>query len=129
MTILRGKASMKYKICPGIIHESICGEELLLATAEARGKAPMVRWLNESSVYLWRLIENGESESEIIAHVVKDYGIKHDEASVITKSFLAELCKAGYLEFAEETNGERRPDDRYSAFGIVGKDGSDSQNG
>ncbi len=102
---------MKYKISSGVVHETICGEELLIASGEARKKVPMVRWLNESGAYLWKLLEKGETGEKIIMHVVNDYEIDRDEALAIIQSFFNELCKAGYLVPVEDTDEEGRTAD------------------
>ena len=71
---------MKYKLQEGIVKEVICGQTVLIATKEAREHCPYLTQLNDSSAYIWDLLELGRSTEEMLADIVRDYQISEAEA-------------------------------------------------
>ena len=52
-------AMERYETRPGVVLTNICGEYMLLAAKAAREYCPYMTQLNESSAFLWRLLESG----------------------------------------------------------------------
>ena len=49
---------MKYHTQPGVVATQIAGENLLVASGEARGKVPYVKNMNETGAWFWK--KNGK---------------------------------------------------------------------
>ena len=88
---------MEYRIRDGIVMESVCGRELLIATLEAREYCPYLVELNEASAYIWKRLFSGTSPDKIASDIAADYGLSEKEASETVDAFLSELIKQQYL--------------------------------
>lgn len=88
---------MKYNILPGIVKAQVCGETLLVAAGEARGKAPYVRNLNETAAFIWDMLEQDADDAAIIAALCSQYGIDEATAKLAKDSFIAQLAQEGYM--------------------------------
>lgn len=88
---------MTYKLQPGVVLTSVCGEYLLVATGEALGKVAYARGLNETGAYFWSLLEEGLSVDQIAATAAKTYEAPEDQVRPILLHFLDSLRSAGYL--------------------------------
>lgn len=88
---------MKYSVRPGIVMTTVCDENLLVSTGEARGKTPYVKSLNSTGAWFWRQFEKiGESE-QIISTAMAEYDIPEETARSAFNSFAATLLKEGYI--------------------------------
>lgn len=88
---------MNYKIREGIVMETLCGTSLLIATLEARKYCPYVMQLNEASVYIWRMLFEKKTQTEMREQAARDFGISPKEADEIINNFVEELVKQNYL--------------------------------
>lgn len=88
---------MNYKIREGIVMETLCGTSLLIATLEARKYCPYVMQLNESSAYIWSMLFEKKTQTEMKEQAAKDFGISPEEADEIINNFVEELVKQNYL--------------------------------
>lgn len=88
---------MIYHVCPGIVLATVCGENLLIATREARGKTPNVKILNQTGAYFWKCFEQQRELSEIIAQASEHYNISVEDVEFAIKNFVSALEKDGYL--------------------------------
>lgn len=88
---------MKYRVCPGVVIASVCGEHLIVATGEARGKVPYVKSINETGVWFWKQFEKQLSEDEIVSQAVQHYHIRPEEAKSAFDTFFQLLQEEGYL--------------------------------
>lgn len=79
---------MKYRKQPGIVMETICGQSLLIATIEAREYCPYLTKLDESSAFIWKMIEDGRTTDEMVSEIVREYGISKEEAEHALMAFL-----------------------------------------
>ena len=89
---------IRFKPIPGIVLTNICGEYLLVAAKSLRGSVPYLSQLNESSAFLWRRLENGSDEDELIKALLNEYEIE-DPASArsAVQRFVEQMLQAGYL--------------------------------
>lgn len=78
----------KYKLRKGIVMTTVCGETLLVATAEAREDCPFTVRLNEASVYLLSLLETELSEEERAAKIAEHCGISLQKATSDMAGFM-----------------------------------------
>ncbi len=88
---------MKATILPEIVLTEVCGESLLIATGNARGKVPYVLSLNETAVFIWRLLEKGTDSEEIKSALCAEYEIDGETACTAYDSFMRQLRTQGYI--------------------------------
>ena len=79
---------MKYIVQKGVVRETICGQSLLISTKEAREYCPYLTQLNESSVFIWKMLEKGKSTDEMIQEIMHIYGITENDADEGLTEFL-----------------------------------------
>ena len=65
---------MTHNIQPGVILVQVCGEHLLVATREARGKCPYVKQLNATGAYFWTLLAQNMTLGEMTQAAAQRYG-------------------------------------------------------
>lgn len=82
----------------GVVLTSICGEYVLVAANAIRDKVPKFAQLNESSAFLWRLLESGADEAALEKAVMEEYEIEDPaEARSAIEAFIMQMAKSGYL--------------------------------
>ena len=93
----------QYKTRPGVVLTQICGEYLLVAAKAARSECPYYSFLNESSAFVWRLLEQGADLAALESAVSEEYEMG-DPAEVrqILLRLLEELEKNHYLLRTEQ---------------------------
>ena len=64
---------MRYSIPKGLVHESVCGQELLIATLEARKSCPYLIQMNDSLVFVWRMLEKGMDVEQMCFEISKEF--------------------------------------------------------
>lgn len=88
---------MYYQLRPGVILTEVCGEYLLVAAREARGKVAYARGLNSGGAYFWKLMEQGLSHDEIVAHAAGESGMEPASVEAALKRLTEALTDAGYI--------------------------------
>lgn len=88
---------MKYKIHNGVIQVEICGETFLVSTCEARDKCPYFTALNESSSFIWKLIEEEKNTDEMCSEIQREYDISESEAGQSLQMFLNDLERQHFI--------------------------------
>lgn len=78
----------KYKLRKGVVMTTVCGETLLVATAEVREECPFTVRLNEASVYLLSLLESELSDEERTKKITQHCGISEEKAMSDMASFM-----------------------------------------
>ena len=69
----------------------------IAATPEAAALGSMVK-LNESALFLWRLLEEERTEEELLLALSREYDIDEETAKRDFAPFLTQLYKAGLLD-------------------------------
>lgn len=93
---------MKYQIQSGVVLTEVCGEFLLVATAQARGKVAHARGLNRTGAYFWSLLEQGLDSKKIAEQAAAAYQRPMEEVAPVLQGFLDTLEQAHYLRREEE---------------------------
>ena len=88
---------MKYTIRKGLVRETVCGKELLIATLEARKTCPYLTVLNSASAYIWGLLEAGYDTEDMIKNVISKYQISDTDARSILNRFLNDLISKSFI--------------------------------
>ena len=98
----------RYKARRGVVLTTVCGEHLLVAVKGLKDVCPFVTTLNESSAFLWKRLENGASEEELLTAVAEEYDVE-DMTSVrkMIENFLEQMREMHYLETQEEEEDEK----------------------
>lgn len=88
----------QYHTRPGVVLTSICGEYVLVAAKAARASVPAYAQLNESSAFLWRLLESGADTAQLEKSVMETYEIEDPaQARSAIEAFIGQMVKSGYL--------------------------------
>ena len=88
----------RYRTRPGVVLTSICGEYLLVSAKAARQDVPYLSQLNESSAFLWKILEKGADQEELEQAVREEYEITDPaEAGAAIEAFVRQMLSAGYL--------------------------------
>ncbi len=89
---------MRYRTRTGVVMTSICGETVLISAEAIRDQVPYLTQLNESSAFLWRLLETGADEAELERAVLEEYEIEDPAAARdAIRAFLHQMLQGGYL--------------------------------
>lgn len=88
---------MKYHTQPGVVATQIAGENLLVASGEARGKVPYVKNMNETGAWFWKEMEKSLNFDRIAADAVEYYGITREQAESACKGFFEALLREKYV--------------------------------
>ena len=59
------RAVERYRIRPGVVLTSVCGESFLVAAKAVQKYCPFFSQLNESSAFLWRKLSDSMSAEEL----------------------------------------------------------------
>ena len=89
---------MTYRITKGVVKVTVCDENLLVATGDARKTLPYLKHLNAAGAYIWDYLEKSAQPDEIVQHIVADYTISEKDARDSLQAFLKTLIDAGYLQ-------------------------------
>ena len=87
----------RFKLRAGVVPVTICGETVLVAGREARGKCPYTMHLAEPSVFYFGLMNKGLSDKEMVAEVVAHYSFEMEHAEKEVVDFIQMLEGYGYL--------------------------------
>jgi hypothetical protein len=89
---------MPYRVRPGVVLTSVCGEYLLVAAKEAREHCPYYSQIDESAAFLWRQLASGADEAALERAVLREYEIEDpDLARLSIRRFLEKMTEVGYL--------------------------------
>ncbi len=92
---------------PGVVLTSICGEYVLVAAKAVRDHVSRFAQLNESSAFLWRLLESGADEEALEKAVMEEYEIEDPvQARSAIQTFIEQMLQIGYLLKEGENNEE-----------------------
>lgn len=88
---------MNFTIQPGVVLRELCGEPLLISTAEAKKLCPAMCQLNETGAFFWKLLEQGFGEEEMIARTVQEFEVEEAHVREVLPAFFAQLAQQHFL--------------------------------
>lgn len=89
---------MRYKTRSGVVLTQIRGEYLLVSSRTLRELCPFVTTVNETSAFLWRELQKGATEEELLQAVAGEYEVDDPEAlRGVIRSFLEQMQAMHYL--------------------------------
>ena len=88
----------RYRIRPGVVLTSVCGESYLVAAKAAQKQCPYFSQLNDSSAFLWRKLSDAMTAEELTRVVLAEFEVE-DPASLqgVINRFLSQMVELGYL--------------------------------
>lgn len=95
------KVEQNYVVCKDVVLVTVCGENILVASGDAKGKLPYVQKLNDTGAFIWKLLEKGLPANEIVFELHNNYDITEEVATRSFNSFFLTLMKNGYVSLKD----------------------------
>jgi len=86
------------KIKDGFILREVLGKAIVVATGKRAKEFNGMINLNSSSAFLWRLLEKGTTEEELIKKLLEEYDVSEEVAKADTKAFIEKLREAKLIK-------------------------------
>lgn len=86
------------KIKEGFVLRSVMGNNFVVAVGEASKNFRGMIKLNGTAATVWKHIENGLSESEIVDAMLAEYDVERDQLAGDVRRLLEGFEKQGFLE-------------------------------
>ena len=83
-----------------IVSREIAGDTIVVPICRGVGDLDSVYTFNALGTHLWRLLEQGRTESELVAWVTMHYAVGENQALEDVRSFVADLQAAGLIQSA-----------------------------
>lgn len=87
------------KTRPGVVHEEICGEHLLVATQAARRTCR--HWalqLNDAGYFIWKLLEETPCQKDALLQAFSEhYTTPMAQATAYVGQFLEQMLSNGFV--------------------------------
>ncbi len=90
---------MKWKSRSGVVCVEICGIYLLIADKNARRFCPYTMEINETGVFIWKMLEAGATIAEIEAAALNEYLDENTQGfRQVISDYIKQLDAKGYVE-------------------------------
>ncbi len=86
------------KVKDGFILRSVAGSNIVVPTGQRSMDFNGMITLNDTGVFIWKLLEKGAEEKDIVAAILEQYDVDEQRAASCLKDFLAQLNEADCLE-------------------------------
>ena len=86
------------KIKKGFVVREIAGQNIVIALGEATKTFNGMIQLNDTGAFLWKLLEKGAEEDQLVEQMMKEYGIERDVAKGDVQEFIQGLKEANLLQ-------------------------------
>ncbi|MBE7061029.1 MAG: PqqD family protein [Clostridiales bacterium] len=86
------------KIKDGFVLREVAGQRIVVAVGKATQSFNGIIKLNESSALLWKKLEDGATEEELVGVLLGEYDVTEEEARKDVKTFVDNLTKAGLVK-------------------------------
>ena len=83
------------KIKEGFILRDVAGDSIVMPGSDMNLNAMIT--LNETGAFLWKLLESETTEEELIAAIIKEYGVEQEIAATAVKNFVEKLKAHEFL--------------------------------
>lgn len=85
------------KIKDGFILRQVAGNYIVIAVGEEAVDFNGMINVNETGAFLWKMLEDGADEAELVSALVREYDIDADTAGDDVAQFVAKLSDGGLL--------------------------------
>ena len=82
----------------GFLLRELDGTAIVVATGDAMGAFSGLITLNQTGTFLWRRLEQGATEEDLVSALLAEYEISEEIARKDVQAFLARANDAGLLE-------------------------------
>lgn len=86
------------KIKKGFILREVAGSYLVLAVGQRAKEFNAVINLSETGAFIWKALEKGKSQEEIVKDILTEYKIDEQQAKKDVEAFIQKLTEAGLTE-------------------------------
>ena len=86
------------KIKEGFILREVADSFIVVAVGEAVKNFNGVINLNETGALLWKTLEKGAQEKDLVDALLKEYDVERELAEKDVKSFITKLTEAGLIK-------------------------------
>lgn len=86
------------KIKKGFILREVAGSYLVLAVGQRAKEFNAVINLSETGAFIWKALEKGKSQEEIVKDLLAEYKIDEQLAKKDVETFVQKLTEAGLTE-------------------------------
>ena len=86
------------KIKEGFVLRSVMGNNVVVAVGEASKSFRGMIKLNGTATAIWKLLEEGKTESEIVEAMLEIYEVEREKLAADVKNILEGFEKQGFLE-------------------------------
>ncbi|MBQ7235876.1 MAG: PqqD family protein [Clostridia bacterium] len=86
------------KIKDGFILREVAGNFIVVAVGGAVKDFNGVITLNEVGAFLWKKLESGATEEDLVAALLSEYEVEKDVAEADVKKFVDKLINAGLVK-------------------------------
>lgn len=85
------------KLKKGFILREVAGDIIVVPSGDVLDLNMMIS-LNETAAFLWKLLENGATEDELVVALLDEYEASEEDARFYIKKFEETLNENGFLE-------------------------------
>ena len=85
------------KLNPDFVMRQVAGTWVVIPFGEAAGRLNGMISLNETGAFLWKALEEGSRESDLVDRLLAEYAVSREIAQADVAAFLRTLRRAGCL--------------------------------
>lgn len=85
------------KLKKGFILREVAGEIVVVPSGDTLDLNMMIT-LNSTAAFLWKLIDKGANEDELVSALLEEYELSKEDAKIHIKKFGETLNEHGFLE-------------------------------
>lgn len=82
----------------GFVLREIAGSFMVVPVGRRTQEVPGVIALTETGALLWRMLEKGAEEGDLVRSLLDEYDVSEDRATADVRAFVAKARKQGLLE-------------------------------
>ena len=86
------------KIKEGFILRNVAGSNIVVPFGDRCLDFNGMITLNDTGAFIWKQLENGAEEADIVKAILAEYEVEEDRAAQCVKDFVAKLKEADCLE-------------------------------
>lgn len=86
------------KIVKGFVRRAVGDSYMVVPVGMRTQDIPGVIALSETGDFIWRKLENGATEEELVDALLAEYDVDRQRAEAGVRGFVAELADKGWLE-------------------------------
>ncbi|WP_346696132.1 PqqD family protein [Thermophilibacter mediterraneus] len=82
----------------GFVLREIAGSFMVVPVGRSTQEVPGVIALTETGALLWRMLEKGAEEGDLVRSLLDEYDVSEDRATADVRAFVAKAREQGLLE-------------------------------